>query len=83
MNTTDYLDRPPRELSQVMAARERREAYREFLEGPYREAKKALQTIRDATDELPKAQEMILAMCADIESDFNARLNELEDRMRA
>mgnify|MGYP001388158421 CR=1 FL=1 len=80
--TSPYCNRPVRSLAEARAGSERRAAYREFLFGTYRPAMDALATLRKVNREIldGHAKSDNEAMLADIESNFRARLNELEER---
>lgn len=80
--TSPYFNRPVRTLAEARAGIERRAAYREFLFGAYRPAMDALATLRKVNRELldDHAKSDNEAMLADIESNFRAALETLEDR---
>lgn len=80
--TSPYFNRPVRSLAEARAGIERRAAYREFLFGAYRPAMTAIATLRKSVGELTDdyARSDAEAMLTDIESNFRARLNELEER---
>lgn len=80
--TSPYFNRPVRTLAEAAAGIERRAAYREFLFGAYRPAMNAIAALRKSVGELTDdyARSDAEAMLTDIESNFRARLNELEER---